>query len=53
MAERPAQQGVSEVTLQGEVEILGQSHEIRIPSKTEIDGGHFTANFEFDMPYVE
>jgi hypothetical protein len=41
------------VTLHGEREILGQSHEIGIPSHIEIDGGHFTASFEFEIPYVD
>jgi hypothetical protein len=48
-----ARQGTSQVTLQGEVEIHGRSHEIRIPSQIEIDGNLFTATFEFDIPYVE
>ncbi len=48
-----APQGASDVTLHGEIEILGQSHEIGIPSHIEIDGGHFTASFEFEIPYVD
>jgi len=48
-----APQGASDVTLHGEVEILGRSHEIGIPSHIEIDGGHFTASFEFEIPYVD
>ena len=48
-----AQQGASDVTLHGEIEILGRSHQIGIPSHIEIDGGHFTAGFEFEIPYVD
>ena len=48
-----APQGPSDVTLHGEIEILGQSHRIGIPSHIEIDGGHFTATFEFEIPYVD
>ena len=48
-----AQQGASDVTLHGAIEILGQSHEIGVPLHIEIDGGHFTANFEFEIPYVD
>jgi polyisoprenoid-binding protein YceI len=48
-----ARQGASEVTLQAEIEILGHSHAIGIPSRIEINGDHFTAAFEFDIPYVE
>ena len=48
-----APQGPSDVTLHGEIEILGQSHQIGIPSHIEIDGGHFSANFEFEIPYVD
>jgi len=48
-----APQGASDVTLHGEIEILGQAHEIRIPSHIEINGDHFTAGFEFAIPYVD
>ena len=48
-----APQGASDVTLHGEIEILGQSHRIGIPSHIEIDGGHFTATFEFEIPYFD
>jgi polyisoprenoid-binding protein YceI len=48
-----ALQGASDVTLHCEIEILGQAHEIGIPSHIEIDGGHFTASFEFEVPYVD
>jgi len=48
-----AQQGASDVTLHGEIEILGQSHQIAIPSHLEIDSGHFSATFDFEVPYVE
>lgn len=48
-----APQGASDVTLHGEIEILGQSHEIGIPSHIEIDDEHFTASFEFEVPYVD
>jgi polyisoprenoid-binding protein YceI len=48
-----ARQGASDVTLHGEIEILGQSHQIDIPSHIEIDGGNFTATFEFAIPYVD
>lgn len=47
-----AQQGASDVTLHGTIEILGQSHEISFPMHIEIDSGHFTANLEFQVPYV-
>lgn len=47
-----AQQGASDVTLHGAIEILGQSHEISVPLHIEIDSGHFTANLEFQVPYV-
>jgi polyisoprenoid-binding protein YceI len=45
--------GTSEVTLHGEMEILGQSHKIGIPLRIEIAGGRFTASAEFEIPYVE
>jgi polyisoprenoid-binding protein YceI len=48
-----APQGASDVTMHGEIEILGQSHEIGIPTHIEIDGEHFIATFEFDVPYVD
>jgi polyisoprenoid-binding protein YceI len=48
-----AQPGASDVTLHGEIEILGQSHEIGIPAHIEIDGGRFTATLEFEVPYVD
>jgi len=48
-----AQQGASDVTLHGAIEILGQSHVVSVPMHIEIDDGHFTANFEFEIPYVE
>ena len=46
-------EGTSEVTLHGEIEILGQPHEIGIPLQVTIDGGDFTAKAEFEIPYVE
>jgi len=48
-----ALEGASEVTLHGEIEILGQPHEIAIPLRVEINGGGFTAHAEFEIPYVE
>lgn len=48
-----ARVGTSDVTLHGEMEILGLSHEVAIPLQVEIDGSHFTAKAEFDIPYVE
>jgi polyisoprenoid-binding protein YceI len=48
-----AQQGASDVTLHGEIEILGRTHQIGIPSHVEIDGGRFTASLEFEIPYVD
>jgi polyisoprenoid-binding protein YceI len=48
-----ALEGTSDVTLHGEIEILGQSHEIAIPLRIQIDGGRFTAGTEFEIPYVE
>jgi len=48
-----ARQGSSEVTLHGEIEILGQAHAITIPLEVEIVGGDFTAHGQFDIPYVE
>ena len=47
-----ALQGVSDVTLHGAIEILGQSHEIGVPAHIEIAGDHFTASMEFEIPYV-
>ena len=46
-------EGMSKVTLHGEIEILGQPHEIAIPLQVEIDGEDFTAHAEFEIPYVE
>ncbi|MBD3854499.1 MAG: MBL fold metallo-hydrolase, partial [Acidobacteria bacterium] len=46
-------EGMSEVTLHGKMEILGQSHEISIPLRIQINGGRFTAGAEFEIPYVE
>jgi len=48
-----ALEGVSEVTLRGEIEILGQPHEIAIQLQVEIGGEDFTAHAEFEIPYVE
>jgi hypothetical protein len=48
-----AHAGVSDVTLFGEMELLGQSHEIHIPLHVEIIDGRFTASTEFRIPYVE
>jgi len=48
-----ALEGASEVTLHGEIEILGQPHEIAIPLQVEIDGEDFTAHAGFEIPYVE
>lgn len=46
-------QGASDVTIHGEIEILGQSHEISIPAHIEIDAKQFTASLEFEIPYVD
>jgi polyisoprenoid-binding protein YceI len=48
-----AQQGTSDVILHGTIQILGRPHEVSIPMHIEIDGGRFTASFDFDIPYVE
>ena len=48
-----ALEGASEVTLHGEIMILGQAHEIAIPLQVEIDGGEFAVKAEFEIPYVE
>ncbi len=48
-----ALEGKSDVTLHGEIEILGKPHEIAIPLQVEIDDGNFTAHAEFEIPYVE
>jgi polyisoprenoid-binding protein YceI len=45
--------GTSDVTLHGEMEILGQAHPMAFPSHIEIAGERFTASFEFEVPYVE
>ncbi len=45
--------GPSDVTLHGEMEILGRRHEIGVPLHVEIDGGRFSAKAEFEIPYVE
>jgi len=48
-----ARHGTSDVTLYGEIEILGKSHEIAIPFQIQIEGERFTAKIEFEIPYVE
>jgi polyisoprenoid-binding protein YceI len=48
-----ALEGASEVTLRGEIEILGSSHEVAIPLHIEIGDGRFTAEGGFEIPYVE
>jgi len=48
-----ARHGTSDVTLYGEIEILGKSHEIAIPFQIQIEGERFTAKTEFEIPYVE
>ncbi len=48
-----ARPGRSDVVLHGEMEILGQSHEIAIPLHIEISNGRFTADGSFEVPYVE
>ncbi len=48
-----AQPGTSDVVLHGEMEILGQAHDIAIPLHIEIEAGRFRANGSFEVPYVE
>ena len=45
--------GESNITFHGNMEILGQPHEVEIPLRVEINGGRFTASAEFEVPYVE
>jgi len=48
-----ASAGASDVTLHGDIVILGQPHEIRLPLRIEVTDGHFTAVADFEVPYVE
>lgn len=48
-----ARAGTSEVTLIGQLEILGRAHDVAIPLHVDIDGEDFTAYAEFEVPYVE
>ena len=45
-------EGTSDVTLYGEIEIVGHPHQIVLPLQVEIDEGQFTAESEFELPYV-
>jgi polyisoprenoid-binding protein YceI len=45
-------QGSSECTILGQMEILGQAHEITIPLKIQIVDDRFTATGDFEVPYV-
>ena len=41
------------ITLVGDIELLGEPHQISIPLDIRIDGSHFEATAEFSVPYVE
>ena len=45
--------GASDVTLHGDMVVLGQPHEVQIPLHIEIVDGRFTAAADFEVPYVE
>ena len=45
--------GPSEVTLHGDMVILGQPHEVHIPLRIEVIDGRFTAEADFEIPYVD
>ena len=45
--------GPSDVTLHGDMVILGQPHVIHIPLRVEIVDDRFNAIAEFEVPYVE
>jgi polyisoprenoid-binding protein YceI len=48
-----ATEGASEVTLHGNMVVLGQPHDVHIPLQIEIINGRFTAVAVFDLPYVD
>ena len=48
-----ATSGPSDVTLLGDMVLLGQPHEISIPLQVEIVDDRFTASAVFEIPYVE
>lgn len=45
--------GRAELVLAGEMELLGRSHDIRVPATVEIDGDRFTAEARYVVPYVD
>lgn len=45
--------GPSNVTLLGEMELLGRAHKVHIPLHIEIVDDRFNATAEFELPYVE
>jgi polyisoprenoid-binding protein YceI len=48
-----ALEGASNVTLHGEMEILGRAHELSVPLHVNITDGRFTATAQFEIPYVD
>ena len=45
-------EGASEITLVGTMELLGQSHPIRVPMKVSVTNGSATVAASFSVPYV-
>jgi polyisoprenoid-binding protein YceI len=48
-----APEGRSDVVVVGDMEILGESHEVRIPLQVEIEENRFEASGAFEIPYVD
>lgn len=44
---------VGEVRLVGEMELLGRRHPVELPVHYALDGGSFTADATFDVPFIE
>lgn len=48
-----AEDGASEIEIQGMVSIAGGEHPLTLPAKIERNGGSFTATTAFPVPYVD
>jgi polyisoprenoid-binding protein YceI len=50
---RVADQGTSEVTLEGRLTLHGSEHAMALPARVSVDGGHVTAETSFPIPYLD
>lgn len=45
--------GAADVTLQGTLALHGVEHEVALPARVEVHGGHLKATTRFPVPFVE